>query len=246
MMGSHRSNSVNEKMDKPLSPFVIAIIPLYAGVFIGIFLFPVANDWSWMRGWLFTIAFALILGVGYALINKENPRVLRNRMKIKKEGLSETTKKSAASDRFIMPIMALAFFGALLTPSLGRRFGWPQLPLWLSLIGLAVSSAGNIILLTSMHQNAHASKLLDINQEQKLIDTGLYGRVRHPLYMGAILMVIGVPVALGSYWGLIPAVVVCLTLVWRIKFEEEMLLKGMDGYADYQQRVKYRLFPGIY
>ena len=235
-----------DKMDKPLSPLFIAIIPFYAAAFMGVFLFPVARDWGWLQAWLFIISFGLILGVGYYLINKENPRVLRNRMKLKKQGLTSAIKKSAGSDRFIMPIISVTFFSALLLPALGRRFGWPQMPFWLTILGLLVSSAGNIIVLLAMYQNAHASKLLDINQEQKLIDTGLYAKVRHPLYAGAIWMVLGIPVALGSYWGLIPALIASITLIWRIKFEEEMLLKGMQGYAQYQQRVIYKLFPGIY
>jgi len=235
-----------DKLDKPLSPFFIAIIPFYAAFFIGLFLFPVARDWGWLQAWLLITAFGIILGIGYYLINKENPRVLRNRMKIKKQGLTSVTRKSAGSDRFIMPIISITFFASLLLPSLGRRFGWQEMPLWLTIVGLLITSAGNIIVLMAMYQNAHASKLLDINQDQMLIDTGLYGRVRHPLYAGAIFMVLGIPISLGSYWGIIPAVIACITLVWRIKFEEEMLIKGMDSYAQYRQRVKYKLFPGIY
>lgn len=233
-------------LDKPISPFAIAIIPVYVLVLLGLFLFPVAKDWRWPQAWIFNIATSLVLGVGYYRINKANPRVLRNRMKTKKEGLSQATKRSAGSDWFIMPLMAVGFFGALLVPSLGRRFGWPEMPFWVCILGTLFSSAGNITVLVAMYQNAHASKILDINQEQKLVDTGLYGKVRHPLYAGAIPMMLGVPIALGSYWGLIPAVIAALSLVWRIQFEEEMLLKGMDGYAEYQQRVKYKLYPGIY
>jgi protein-S-isoprenylcysteine O-methyltransferase Ste14 len=239
------ANEKNE-LDKPLSPFFIAIIPFYSAFFIGLFLFPVAQDWRWLQAWLLVAAFSLILGVGYYRINKENPRVLRNRMKLKKQGLTAATKISAGSDRFIMPIMSAGFFAALLLPSLGRRFGWPELPFWLTIIGLLISSAGNMIVLMSMYQNAHASKILDINQEQQLINTGLYGKVRHPLYTGAIWMILGLPIALGSFWGLLPALIACLSLVWRIKFEEDMLLKGMAGYAEYREQVKYKLFPGIY
>ena len=97
-----------------------------------------------------------------------------------------------------------------------------------------------------MLQNSFASKLLDINKGQFLIDTGLYAHVRHPLYAGALLMIVPVPVALGSWLGLIPAAVAVLALVVRIKFEEEMLIKGMDGYKEYQTRVKYKLIPKIY
>jgi len=98
----------------------------------------------------------------------------------------------------------------------------------------------------AMVQNAYASKLLDINKDQKLIDTGLYSHVRHPLYSGAVLMILGMPIALGSWISLIPAAIGVLALIIRIKFEEEMLIKGMDGYIEYRTRVKYKLIPKIY
>ncbi len=81
---------------------------------------------------------------------------------------------------------------------------------------------------------------------KKLVDTGLYAHVRYPLYSGAILLALALPIALGSWWGLIPAAVFAMTMLVRIKFEEEMLEKGMDGYTDYQTRVKYKLLPKIY
>ena len=98
----------------------------------------------------------------------------------------------------------------------------------------------------AMVQNAYASKLLDINKGQKLIDTGLYGHIRHPLYTGAILMILGLPIALGSWISLIPAATGVLAILIRIKFEEEMLINGMDGYEEYRTKVKYKLIPKIY
>ena len=114
------------------------------------------------------------------------------------------------------------------------------------MIGLAVVNAGTIIMDIAMLQNAFASKLLDINKGQTLIDTGLYAHIRHPLYSGASLMILALPIALGSWWGLIPAIIGGLSLVVRIKFEEDMLVTGMDGYSDYQSTVKYKLLPKIY
>jgi protein-S-isoprenylcysteine O-methyltransferase Ste14 len=114
------------------------------------------------------------------------------------------------------------------------------------IIGLIIMNIGLIIMVISMVQNAYASKILDINKDQKLIDTGLYGHMRHPLYTGAILMILGLPIALGSWISLIPAALGVLALVIRIRFEEKMLIKGMDGYEEYQKRVRYKLIPKIY
>lgn len=232
---------------KPLALwFIFVFIPIYTGGFFALFLFPVARDWRWLEGWLFLITFVLVLTVGYFFINRENPRVLRNRMKLKKEGLTSATKKSAGSDRFIIPFMGIAFFGALILPGLDHRFGWSAVPFWVVVSFLLLTNLGVALTLLAMYQNPFASKILDINQGQELVYTGLYARVRHPLYAGAILMIIAMPLALGSWWGLVPAFFAALSLVVRIHFEEEMLDKGMQGYLEYKNRVRYKLFPGIY
>ena len=236
----------DESMDKPLPLWLMLLLPIYAGGVLAIFLFPVAKDWRWLEGWAYTITFAINVGISYAIINQKNPRVIRNRAKIKKEGLTDATRKSAGSDRFILPIMGVGFCGALIVPGLAHRFGWPAIPLVLEIAGLVLTNAGLIIVNIAQLQNPFASKLLDINKEQVLIDTGLYAHVRHPLYAGALLMILTIPIALGSWWGLIPAAVAVLSLVVRIKSEEEMLINGMDGYKDYQTRVRYKLIPKVY
>lgn len=240
------AKSTVDKMDKPLPLWVILLILVYVGVLFSVILFPIAKDWGWVEAWIFIITFAINITISYLYINKKNPRVLRNRMKVKKEGLISITKKSAGSDYFIMPFISIGFIGALILPAFDHRFGWSSIPFTVEMVGLAVVNVGMIIMDAVMLQNAFASKLLDIKKGQELVDTGLYTRVRHPLYSGAGLMILALPIALGSWWGCIPAATGVLALVLRIKFEEEMLVKGMDGYADYQTRVKYKLIPGIY
>lgn len=233
-------------MDKPLPLWFILLLPLYGGGFLAVLLFPAAGDWRWFEGWAYTISFAINIGISYAIINQKNPRVLRNRMKVKKEGLTAATKASAGSDRFILPLAAIAFFPTLILPALGHRFGWPKIHVALEMVALVLSNAGLVVMDVAILQNSFASKLLDVNKGQVLVDTGLYAHVRHPLYAGGILMILTLPIALGSWWGLIPAVATALTLVARIPPEEEMLLQGMDGYEEYRTRVKYRLIPKIY
>jgi protein-S-isoprenylcysteine O-methyltransferase Ste14 len=236
----------DESMDKPLPLWFTLSIPIWAGGLLAISCFPAAGDWCWLEGWAFIITFAINIGIGYIIINKRNPRVLRNRAKLKKEGLTDATKESAGSDRYIMPIMSVGFFGAFILPGLAYRFGWPSIPIAIEIAGLVLFNAGLIVMNAAILQNSYASKVLDINKGQVLVDTGLYAHVRHPLYAGGLLMVLGIPIALGSWWGLIPAAVAVLALVARIKPEEEMLIQGMDGYEEYRARVRYRLIPGIY
>jgi protein-S-isoprenylcysteine O-methyltransferase Ste14 len=235
-----------KNMDKPLPLWFMIILPFYIGGLLVVALFPIAGDWGWLEAWVFVITFAINMTIGIVVLNKENPRVIRNRMKYKKEGLTAITNKSAGSDRWIMPAISLGFFGALVLPAFAHRFGWPALPFGLEMVGVVLANAGVVIMNVAMLQNAYASKILDIRENQLLIDTGMYGRVRHPLYAGALLMILALPIALGSWYALLPAAFAILTLVIRIKYEEDMLEKGMDGYEEYQKRVRYKLIPGIY
>ncbi|MBY8980744.1 MAG: isoprenylcysteine carboxylmethyltransferase family protein [Candidatus Lokiarchaeota archaeon] len=134
----------------------------------------------------------------------------------------------------------------MLLPPFDYRYQWSPIPFIVEIVGLAIMNIGLIIMVIAMVQNAYASKLLDINKGQKLIDTGLYSHVRHPLYTGAIIMIIGLPIALGSWLSLIPAIIGAVAIIIRIKFEENMLIEGMDGYEEYRTRVKYKIVPKIY
>ena len=236
----------DELLDKPLHLTFLVVIPVYAGGILALLVFPAAGDWRWLEGWAYILTFAFTMTICTAIINKRNPRVLRNRMKVKKEGLTDATKTSAGSDRFIVPAMGVGFCGALIVPGLDHRWGWSSVPVAVEIIGLLLTNAGLILMNVAMLQNSYASKLLDINKDQVLIDTGLYAHVRHPLYAGALWMVLAMPVALGSWWGLIPTAFAILSIAVRIRFEEEMLIQGMDGYEEYQMRVRYKLIPGIY
>ena len=245
-MSSEIPHNKTDKSDKPFPIWVIALIPVYIFVIFIIIFFPLSGDWAWIEAWLFITSLVINLTISFYVINKKNPRVLRNRMKVKKVGVTEKTKRSAGSDKFILPFLGVGFITALILPIFDYRNQWSSIPFTVEIIGLVVFNIGVVIMDIAMVQNAYASKLLDINKDQKLIDTGLYGHVRHPLYSGAVLMMLGLPIALGSWISLIPATVGVLALLIRIKFEEEMLIKGMDGYDEYRTRVKYKIIPKIY
>jgi len=245
-MSSEIPQNKTDKSDKPFPIWVIALIPVYIFVIFIIIFFPLSGGWAWIEAWLFIISFVINMTISFLLINKKNPRVLRNRMKVKKVGITEKTKSSAGSDKFILPILAIGFVGTFILPAFDYRYQWSSIYFIVEIISLGVTNIGLIIMDIAMVQNAYASKLLDINKDQKLIDTGLYSHVRHPLYSGAALMMLGLPIALGSWISLIPAIIGVISLIIRIKFEEEMLIKGMDGYDEYRTRVKYKLIPKIY
>jgi protein-S-isoprenylcysteine O-methyltransferase Ste14 len=244
-----------DKMDKPLSIVFIILIPIYAAIFIAIFIFPFATmslnpiDWLWIEGWVFVIFFATYSFSSMYSLNKNNPRVIRNRMKFRKEKKmkEEKSEKASSSDKFILPIFGISFGLMFIISDLDHPFNWSgAFPLWLEVLGFVILGLGLYIIHLSTLQNAYASKVLDIRDGQKLIDTGLYAHIRHPLYSGALGMTIGIPLGLGSWWGLIPAIVSILGLVLRIKYEEKMLLTELEGYKEYREQVKYKLIPKIY
>ena len=245
-MVREKTKNQGDALDKPLPLWVMIILPIYGGGFIALLTFPIAKDWMWIEGWLFVITFIINIGISYLIINQKNPRVIRNRMKFKKDGLTSATKQAAGSDKYILPIVGLGFFGAMVIADLNHRYGWTSIPFGIEMGGLGLANVGLIIMDIAILQNAFASKILDINKGQELIDTGLYARVRHPLSAGGNFWILAMPIALGSWWALIPAAIAALGLLARIKPEEEMLEKGMDGYIDYQSRVKYKLFPGVF
>ena len=112
------------KLDQPFPLWFMVLIPIYIVLALSIFLFPFAGDWRWINGWIFVISLAVNITISYLIINKKNPRVLRNRSKLKKTGLTEKNRQAASSDRFIFPLIAVGFFGAMILSALGYRFSW--------------------------------------------------------------------------------------------------------------------------
>lgn len=236
------------KMDEPLSPVVLIATSFFAMFFIAICIFPLAGDWTWIEGWLLVLVFGIYFLIMSLSLNKKNPRVLRNRIKYKKEKLmkKDKSKQASSSDKYVLPILGLSFFLMMVIIDLDHRFDWSLYPVWLEIIGFGIIIIGVYIMYKATLENAYASKVLDIREDQELIDTGVYAHVRHPLYTGASGMMMGFPFALGSWWGIIPGIICVASLILRIKFEEKMLLKELDGYEDYKKRVKYKLIPKLY
>jgi len=238
-----------DKMDQPFSILMILIIPLFAGVFIALCVFPLAGDWFWIEGWIFVAIFAVFAFLTTQSLNRKNPRVMRNRMKHRKERKMEEKKseKASESDKFILPIFGITFILIFVISDLDHRLDWSKVfPFWLEIIGFIIMGVGFYIIHLSTLQNAYASKVLDIREGQQLIDTGLYDHIRHPLYSGALGMILGIPLGLGSWWAIFPAIISIFGLIYRIKFEEQMLITGLEGYKEYRERVKYKLIPKIY
>lgn len=226
---------------KPINTALLLLMTLLVVACLSLFFFPIAKNWAWVEAWIFLFMFMVFYIILILVLNKKNPQVLRNRMKAKKESFS----KPAGSDKYILPVLGISYSLVFILPSFDHRYDWSTVPIYVKVFGFLILVLSFYLLFRAMLENAYASKVLDIRQGQKLIDTGLYAHVRHPLYSGYSFMFIGIPLGLGSWYALIPAIL-CIFILWvRCKFEEQMLVEGLEGYEDYMKRVKYRLIPYI-
>jgi protein-S-isoprenylcysteine O-methyltransferase Ste14 len=146
----------------------------------------------------------------------------------------------------VQGLAGLVFLATFAVPGLDRRFGWSLVPLAVSLAGDGVIAAGFLIVFLTFRENTFTAGTIEIAEGQQVVDSGPYAIVRHPMYTGALIMIAGIPLALGSWWGLIPATLLVPVMVWRLMREEEFLAANLTGYGDYRVRVRYRLVPMLW
>jgi protein-S-isoprenylcysteine O-methyltransferase Ste14 len=209
-------------------PFTVA--------FVGAILFLPVGDFYWQNGWMFIASLVFYLLVVFIYFIIKDPETLEKRSKLSQE----------KGDALYLTVVGVIFLAAMALPVLDQRFGWTNMAMWISWIGFGLLILSYFILFLVMRENSYASKGLRIHEGQKIIDTGLYALVRHPMYIAAILMSIGIPLTLGSWLGVLPALFTPLVFGLRIGKEEKMLLRELEGYEAYRQKVKYRLIPGLW
>ena len=213
---------------------------LLLGVVMAAILFTTAGTVDYWQAWVFLlILITLSLLITIYLI-RNDPELLKRRMR------GGPTAEKRVSQRVIMIFTSLGFIGLLVVPGLDRRFGWTTVPLFVVIAGDALVLLGYYFIFLVFRQNTYSSATIELAANQKVIDSGPYSLLRHPMYAGALLYLLGTPLALGSYWGLVPFVAVIPFLIWRIFDEEMMLTRELEGYGEYKQRVRYRLVPGVW
>jgi protein-S-isoprenylcysteine O-methyltransferase Ste14 len=141
----------------------------------------------------------------------------------------------------VQALAGLVFLATFAVPALDSRFGWSQVPFAISLAGDAMIGIGFLIVFLTFRENSFTAGTIEIAEGQQVVETGPYAIVRHPMYAGAIILIAGIPLALGSWWGLIPAALLVPVIVWRLVREEAFLIVNLEGYAAYRLRVRYRL-----
>lgn len=145
-----------------------------------------------------------------------------------------------------MAALWLSLAAMFVVSALDHRFGWSPVPTAISLVGDVLVAVGLGVAMLVVLQNSHAAATVQVESGQKLVSTGLYGLVRHPMYAGNVIMMVGIPLALDSYWGLVFVVPGVSGLAFRIRDEEKLLKDDLAGYREYAQEVRYRLVPGIW
>jgi protein-S-isoprenylcysteine O-methyltransferase Ste14 len=211
-------------------------IGLAIPIFALVVLLP-AWKWDYWQGWLYLlILYIPIFFVLYYLL-KNDPALLQRRMRMR--------EKESVQRRII--VLSLVYFLVAFTlPGLDVRFGWSKVPSWVSLVADVLVLIGYMTFVWVLTINSYLSRVVEVEAGQKVVSSGPYAIVRHPMYAGISLMYVATPVALGSFWALIPAIFIVPLLVARLRNEEQVLLRDLPGYAEYTQKVKYRLLPGIW
>jgi protein-S-isoprenylcysteine O-methyltransferase Ste14 len=203
-------------------------------------LFIPAGTWRYWQAWLFTAVFGACTSAITLYLARRNPALLQRRMKVgpKAEG--------QAAQKIIMSLALASWVALLMVPALDRRFGWSAMPAALSLAGDALVVLGFLLIFRVLQVNSYSASTIQVEQGQQVISSGPYAWLRHPMYAGALPLVAGMPLALGSWWACLALLPFPPVLVWRLLDEERYLRARLPGYADYCRRVRHRLLPGIW
>ena len=203
-------------------------------------LFIPAGTLDYWQAWTFlAVYFVSSLAITLYLI-KNDPKLLERRMSAGPTAEKETTQK------IIMLFASLGFIGLIVFPALDHRFAWSHVPPYAALAGDVLVVLGWLAIFFVFKENTFTSATIELAPDQRVISTGPYAFVRHPMYAGGIIMLLGVPIALGSWWGLLVIVAMMPALIWRLFDEEKFLARNLQGYVDYQKKVPYRLIPLIW
>jgi protein-S-isoprenylcysteine O-methyltransferase Ste14 len=218
-------------ISKALSRFIPGILIISALLFI-----PAGSIKFW-NAWIFmgVLFIPMLLVIVYLVIH--DPELLYKRM---------NTKEKEKTQKKVVLLTSIIFLSSFIISGLDYRFQWSRIPFPLVILSALIVLTGYILFFMVMQQNSYASRVVEIQEKQKVIDTGLYGIVRHPMYSAAILMFMFMPLVLGSLYALIPLIIFPFQMHIRMKNEEQILEKGLDGYIEYKKKIRYKIIPFVW
>ncbi len=206
-------------------------------VLVGVLIFLPAGSLSYFNGWLFIgILFIPMFFAGIVMIFK-NPALLKSRLEAKEKHKEQST---------VVKLSGLMFIAGFVVAGIGVRFHWYILPTGVAIGAAVVFLIAYILYAEVLRENTYLSRTIEVQENQKVIDTGLYSIVRHPMYSATLLLFLSMPIVLGSVYSFLIFLVYPFIIAKRIKHEEQFLEKELDGYLEYKQKVKYRLIPFIW
>jgi protein-S-isoprenylcysteine O-methyltransferase Ste14 len=216
----------------------VALLLLFLAMAALLFIPPWTLDY-WQAWAFLAVYFAASTAITLYLMKKD-PQLLARRMS------GGPAAEKLPAQRIIMSLTSLGFIGLLVIPALDRRFGWSHMPPWVALAGDVLVGLGFLGVFFVFRENSFTSATIELAPDQKVISTGPYALVRHPMYAAALVMLLGIPIALGSMWGVLVIVAITPALIWRLLDEEKFLAESLPGYREYQSRVRYRLIPRVW
>ena len=217
---------------------LIAILRTFVVLVVVIFIPP----WTlrYWQGWTCLAAFFVPACAITVWVAKNDPALLERRLKAGVKGEKEKGQK------IVQAVASIVFLGDFLVPAFDRRFGWSHVPAWVAILGDLMMLLGFAITMAVFRANSYTSGIIEVAEDQKVISTGPYAIVRHPMYTGGLIMLFGIPLALGSWWGMLVNLPMTAAVIWRLLDEERFLAEKLPGYAEYRQSVKYRLAPYVW
>ena len=209
-------------------------------VAFGVILFLPAGTFNYWQAWVFLAVFTVATIVPTIYLYRTNPAALQRRMHAGPRAETRPAQKIIITASFVDIFVMMAF------SAFDRRMGWSTVPVWVSLLGNVLVAAGLGIAMVVIAQNGYAASTVRVETGQQLVSSGVYSFIRHPMYVGNLAMMFGIPLALGSYWGLLFVIPGVAVIVFRILDEEKLLTEELAGYREYAQRVRYRLMPNVW
>lgn len=218
--------------------FISAITKFLLGVLlVGLLIFLPAGTFDYIQGWiLMAILFVPMFCAGIVMMIK-NPGLLASRL---------DAKEKRSKQSIVVKLSGLMFLCGFIVAGLGVRFDWYMLPMPVSIIGATLFLIAYILYAEVLRENTYLSRTIEVQEGQKVIDTGLYGIVRHPMYAVTLLLFLSMPIVLGSLWAFLIFLAYPFIIAARIKDEEKLLEEELEGYREYKEKVKYRLIPFIW
>jgi protein-S-isoprenylcysteine O-methyltransferase Ste14 len=210
---------------------------LYIFVVLSGLIFLSAWTFDYWQAWIFLAVFMISTAAIFIYLAKNDPDLLARRVK---------TAEKTKTQKIIRFLVNVTFTVVIVASVLDHRFAWSAISLRVVLVGDTLVVLGMLIIFLVFRENTFTAQTVEVEAGQKVISTGPYALVRHPMYVGGLVFILGIPLSLGSWWGLFIVVLFTPVMVWRILDEEKLLAKDLPGYAEYRNRVKYRLVPSVW